>query len=262
MEEGELELARQELAVRERRLELDSKKLDIEEAALKAVAKDGTRRKPNAAIWIALLGAFVTSIGYLVGFYQSLSLQKSAQNHALLVDLLSESPTNSSSNLLWAYDAKLLELTDQTVATLKTDPSSAPTRVAPSSSNSVAFDEIVPTNDVVALVRGLDGLVRSTRSASLQALLDEHRANESAVKAAIYGISGDQLDALSASGRVNILYFLERVDWCEISPEARTSAVTAVDTIIQRADEGVAAAGEQTRSHIKAIKMAIGDCAK
>lgn len=257
--EEELALRKHELALKERELELDRDRLKLEREALKFREQGESRRKSSVAIWIAVVGAIVTSFGYLVGFYQSLSLQKSSQNHALLVDLLSENPNESTDNLIWAYEANLLSLSKETVSALQADPSSAPTRAASSIAN-VAFDELVPTNDVVALVRGLDDPARRTRAASLQALLDGHSANERAIKAAIDGISGTQLKLLSANGRVNILYFLERAEWCDITAQGRTRARTAVKTIIQRADEGIAAAGAQTRGHTSAIIASIEKC--
>lgn len=116
------------------------------------------------------------------------------------------------------------------------------------------------TNAVATLIRDMDDETRATRAASLQTLLDNHLSNESAVKAAVKGISGNQLETVSAKGRVNILSFLERVEWCVISKDTRSQTLAAVKNIIQRAENRIAEAGPQTRGHIEAIGANINEC--
>lgn len=233
----------------------------------------GDGKPGNAAIWIALIGALVTSGGYLVAYYRDLSIQErnqehdlklreQSQKHDLVVRLLTEDARESSRNLLWAHDAGLIALSEATVTQLRDKPYEGPTRTAGEGSTETGLAEALPAEDMVSLVRALDAPSKSARSRALQALLDTvnaapERAGE-AVTAVLSSLSGDRLEALSAQGRYNLLYVLDRLDWSEVTPEARAGVKAALETVLARGEEGVAAIGPQTRALIGRVLEALG----
>ncbi len=208
------------------------------------------------AVWVALIGALASSGGYLLGYFKDLAIEEKSQEHSLILELLDENPRQSSSNLLWAHHAGLLDLSLTTVSALEDDPASAPTRAAPVSARG-AFDVLIPSNSVIALVQSLDGAERATRAGALQILLDNHRADEEAVRAVVSLISGDQLIELSANGRINALYFLERVQWSTLGDDAKDATLAALAAIIHRVADGVIVVGEDTRNHITQIQTIV-----
>lgn len=217
----------------------------------------------SVTIWVALIGALVSSGGYLFAYYKDLAIQDRKQNHDLVIRLLTEDARESSRNLIWAHDAGLISLRAETVRALEEKPYEGPTVSSGDSPAGGAIDELIPSQDIVALVRGLDAPTKSVRSRALQTLLDDAMSDDAklseAVAASIAALSGSRLDELSANGRYNILYFLNRVDWRRIGEAQRDRMQGALDQIAARAREGLAAVGPQTNSLMENVTQKLAE---
>ena len=220
------------------------------------MSEDG--RPISGAIWIALIGALATSGGYLFTYYRDISIQERRQKHDLVVKLLTEDSRESSKNLVWAHDAGLISLSNETIRSLKAKPYEGPTRSGGETSESTSITERISSEDIIGLVRGLDAETKSLRSQALQSLLNETAGSNKKVKeaiaASIAALSGERLEAISVTGRYNTLYFLDRVDWTEIDAQTRKKSGVVLKMILDRANEGLAAVGPQTRSLISSIR--------
>ncbi|MEM1398519.1 MAG: hypothetical protein AAGF58_01490, partial [Pseudomonadota bacterium] len=152
----------------------------------------------GGAIWVAIIGALATGGGYLFTYYKDISIQERTQQHDLVIKLLTEDSRESSRNLVWAHEAGLINLSPQTVESLVEKPYEGPTRSSGEGTEGTAtLTDIIPSEDIVALVRGLDAGTKSLRSQALQTLLNETAGSEEktkeAVLASIAALSGDQL---------------------------------------------------------------------
>ncbi|WP_415402446.1 hypothetical protein [Tateyamaria sp. SN3-11] len=114
--------------------------------------------------------------------------------------------------------------------------------------------------DVAALVRDLDNGIRAVRAASLQKLLDSHLENERALREAVEQLTETKLVSLAPAGRVNVLYFIDRVDLCGFDEEVRGVAFAAVQGIVGRIDSGAYTLGEQASTLVSSISTKLSKC--
>lgn len=211
----------------------------------------------SAAIWVAIIGGLISAGSYVGAYFKDIALQEKKQKHELIINLLREDPFLSSTNLIWASDAELIELSEKTIAKLKADPIDAPTSSSIGKGVTNVEEFIIPSTDVLRLMADLDGPTLTIRTQSLKTLLENHLSNNEAVKAAIDGLSGEKLNLISLNGRYNILYFLERVDWGKINQTLKNAVEIMLDNILERHEQGIAIAGKKTQNQISIIKSLI-----
>jgi hypothetical protein len=118
-------------------------------------------------------------------------------------------------------------------------------------------------SNVVALknlVLQMNDAVRENRLGAVENLINNYRANSTAVELAISMLQPPKLETLSASGRINVLVFLRNTDKSAWTPESIVKAENAIAQIRSRADAGVAI-GPQTEdalnqisAHLKKVK--------
>ena len=110
---------------------------------------------------------------------------------------------------------------------------------------------------VKALAQQLNDSSENVRKAAGGRLAHDHRANPIAIQSVLETLSRDNLPYLSASGRINALYFLSRSDSAAWTPEDKELARDAIQRIERRSPSGVAI-GSQTRAELQRLKEKIG----
>jgi hypothetical protein len=208
-------------------------------------------------VWVALIAAIVSVAGYLIGYYKDLAIQERRERQEFILELLREDALESTKNLLWADKAGLISLSEQARTALSEDPASAPTRTETVSGQR---NETVSLGfaDLGALVSGLNSQEYSTRYSALESLERFQTANENAVNLALDMLSDSEIDMLSANGRYNVLYFLDRVAWNAMGAETVSKAQTALQTIKTRQREGITEVGTKTQALLDSIRQKIG----
>ncbi len=205
----------------------------------------------NAPIWVAVIGAIVTGVGYVSAYFKDIEIQSRKERQEFILKLLREDPRDSSQNLIWAHGAGLVKLDAETVEKLSANPFSAPTVSQPASVQAAPTDDLVIPDTVSGLIASLDSPLRAERYKALEKLEIEHSADPSAVKAAVLSLSEENVDRLSANGRYNILYFLDRVKWAGMLPGLKAEATSVLNEVTRRSREGIAEVGPKTMDLLK-----------
>lgn len=205
----------------------------------------------SAPIWVAVIGAIVTGVGYVSAYFKDIEIQGRKERQEFILKLLREDPRESSQNLIWAHSAGLVKLDAETVEKLSANPFSAPTVSQSANPQVVSMDDLVVPDTVSGLVASLDSPIRTERYKSLEKLEVEHNADPSAVKAAVLALSEENVERLSANGRYNILYFLDRVKWTDMPPSLKTEATSVLNEVTRRSREGIAEVGPKTMDLLK-----------
>ena len=112
---------------------------------------------------------------------------------------------------------------------------------------------------VAALVLQLNDASESVRKAAGGRLARDHRADPVAIGLMLGMLSEQQLPSLSASGRINVLYFLSRSESSAWSDEQKTLARQAIQRIRTRAAGGAAAIGSQTAEELARLEKKIAE---
>lgn len=208
-------------------------------------------------VWVALVAAIATVGGYLIGYYKDLEIQARKERQEFILELLREDPKESSANLLWADEADLIELSTEAKEALQESPESAPVRSITGNNVFVAPEEAgvgaLPA-DANALVIALDSKLYRERYAALEALELRHAADPVAIQAALASLSDGQIDRLSANGRYNVIYFLDRVSWTRVDSSLVEATRKTIQGIEDRDREGIAEIGPKTQALIDSVK--------
>lgn len=118
-------------------------------------------------------------------------------------------------------------------------------------------------SEVVAisnLVLQMNDATKDNRVGAVEVLIKNYRGNSAAVEQAVSLLEPPKLDGLSASGRINVLVFLNNTEAMAWTPQSITRAEKAIDQIRLRATNGVKigtqtdAALKQLSKHLNIIK--------
>jgi hypothetical protein len=107
----------------------------------------------------------------------------------------------------------------------------------------------IETDRLAVLVRQLNDPAVDVRKAAGERLSREFRANPLAIGMVLDSLQPGKIDDLSAEGRINVLYFLNRSDLNAWTPEQKRTARDTVTRIRARGASGIAI-GAQTRREL------------
>ncbi len=111
-------------------------------------------------------------------------------------------------------------------------------------------------SDIVALtslILQMNDAAKENRIGAVDSLIKHYRANSDAVDQAISMLESPKLDTLSASGRINVLVFLQNTDASAWTPSAISRARDAITIIRRRSAEGTVDAREQTEDALNKL---------
>lgn len=112
---------------------------------------------------------------------------------------------------------------------------------------------LAPADALAALVRQLDDSNEEIRKAAAGHLARDHRSNPDAIRLVLDTLSEAKLPALTATGRLNALLFLNRSDLGAWDEEHKALAREAIARIRRRAGQGVAV-GAQTENELRELE--------
>jgi hypothetical protein len=107
---------------------------------------------------------------------------------------------------------------------------------------------------VAGLVQAINAPTAAVRRANMQRLYDDASDSPYAVELVLDLLTGDGVQELSASGRINALYFLNRAQAEAWTTPLIRRAEDAIRLLRRRDAEGVTAMGEQTAGQVDALE--------
>jgi len=111
----------------------------------------------------------------------------------------------------------------------------------------LSVDHEPSVNQVPVLVTNMNSKERPVRLRAVKELIDKHRSDPLAITLAIDNLKPPLLDALSASGRINVLVFLRNTDKSSWTDNFISRGRIGVALIRKRDAENVAPLGPQTK---------------
>ncbi len=104
------------------------------------------------------------------------------------------------------------------------------------------------------LVGQMDAATREERIGAVQRLIDDHATNPQAVEQALTMLEEPRVGTLSASGRINVMVFLQRTEPAAWNASTLRRADAALEAMRGRAAAGTAPIGEQTREILRGLE--------
>ncbi len=111
------------------------------------------------------------------------------------------------------------------------------------------------------LVWQVNDAVKSNRLAAVERLIDEHRSSRTAIELAIDLLRPPQLEALTASGRINVLVFLRNTNRATWDNQLRNRASSAIDLMRERAATSKVHIGPQTDDVLRRLESFLNEAA-
>jgi hypothetical protein len=114
---------------------------------------------------------------------------------------------------------------------------------------------LAPADVVRTIVRQLDDRSEETRKAAGGRLARDHRTNPEAIGLVLDTLSDANLRSLSANGRINALYFLNRSELKAWTDEQKKLGRQAIDRLRSRDAAGAVALGPQTSQELRYLEQ-------
>lgn len=116
---------------------------------------------------------------------------------------------------------------------------------------------LAPAELLPSIVAQLNDRSADVRKAAGAHLARDHRANPEAIRLVLDTLSEQNLPSLSAEGRINALYFLNRSDLSAWTDEHKRFARAAIDRIRARSAGGAAQLGPQTSEELRTLEQRV-----
>jgi len=108
--------------------------------------------------------------------------------------------------------------------------------------------------EIQRLVKGMNDSIKNNRLASVQTLINEYQNSTAAVNEAIKMIEPNKRNALSASGRINVLVFLQNTNFEGWNENLVRRAREVTIKMQNQHEKGVARVGPQTEEALNKLR--------
>jgi hypothetical protein len=113
--------------------------------------------------------------------------------------------------------------------------------------------------EVQELIRRINAEERAARLSAMRVLTDDYRSSSFVIAAVLDLFDPESIEQLSASGRINALYFLRTSNPDSWSPPLKAQALSSLAQMEDRHKQGIARIGPQTRDHIDRFERFLSD---
>jgi hypothetical protein len=108
--------------------------------------------------------------------------------------------------------------------------------------------------DLQEKVQNINSPVKSTRLQATDILKNQYADNTEVIQLVLDLFDPASIDALSAAGRINALFYLNNTDLTAWTPELVAQAESVIELLEQRHQAGIAIIGTQTRQYLEEFK--------
>jgi hypothetical protein len=108
---------------------------------------------------------------------------------------------------------------------------------------------------IQGLVQQINSRDRATRLTATDSLKNQYSNSSDAVSSVLDLFGSDNINALSAEGRINALFFLKNTEASAWNSDLIQRGSKAIELMEQRHQSGIAVIGQQTRQYLEEFKQ-------